>query len=60
MKLAAIRQWVTRNRELLALVPVIYVHSIWIDSKRLAEAARRQPAYDGRAPDIWPEKVGTD
>ena len=41
---------------LLALVPVIYVHSIWIDAKRLAEAARRKPAYDGRAPEIWPEK----
>lgn len=43
---------------LLALVPVVFVHSIWLDSKRLAEAARREPAYEGAAPEIWPEKVG--
>lgn len=41
---------------LLALVPAIYVHSIWLDSKRLAEAARRKPAYAGAPPQIWPER----
>ena len=43
---------------LLTLVPLAFMHSIWIDSKRLAEAARRKPAYEGAAPDIWPTKVG--
>ena len=42
---------------LLTLVPLAFMHSIWIDSKRLAEAARRKPAFEGAAPEIWPEKV---
>jgi hypothetical protein len=45
---------------LLALVPVIFVHSIWLDSKRLAEAGRRLPAHAGTAPEIWPERVMQD
>lgn len=44
---------------LLALVPAIYVHSIWLDSKRLADAARRKPAYAGAPPEIWPEEAGS-
>jgi len=42
---------------LLALVPVIFIHSIWIDAKRMAEAASREPNFEGPAPDVWPEKV---
>ncbi len=40
---------------LLALVPVIFIHSLWMDAKRLAEAASRKPAFAGAAPDIWQE-----
>ncbi|MEO8274816.1 MAG: hypothetical protein ABI639_01265 [Thermoanaerobaculia bacterium] len=39
---------------LLALVPFAYLHSIWIDAKRLAQAASRKPVFTGPAPDIWP------
>ncbi len=39
---------------LLALVPVAYMHSIWIDASRLAQAAERKPAFEGAAPQIWP------
>ena len=42
---------------LLALVPLIFVHSIWLDSMRLAKVAHREPAFDGAAPDIWPGEV---
>ncbi len=41
---------------LLALVPVIFIHSIWIDAKRLAEAAYRKPNFAGAPPDVWPAK----
>ena len=39
---------------LLALVPLIYLHSIWVDSMRLAKVAYRKPAFAGAAPEIWP------
>ena len=42
---------------LLALVPVIFLHSIWVDSMRLAKVAYRKPAFDGPAPDVWPGEV---
>ncbi|MEO8197754.1 MAG: hypothetical protein ABI689_13645 [Thermoanaerobaculia bacterium] len=39
---------------LLALVTALFLHSYWVDSMRLANAARREPAFDGAAPNIWP------
>lgn len=39
---------------LLAAVGGLFLHSIWIDSMRLAKAARPQSALAGPAPDIWP------
>jgi hypothetical protein len=43
---------------LLALVPFIYLHSIWVDATRLAKAASREPAFAGAAPEIWQGEVG--
>ncbi len=42
---------------LLVVVAALFLHSIWVDSMRFARAARRQPAFDGPAPDIWPGEV---
>lgn len=39
---------------LLALVAALFLHSIAVDSLRFAKAARRKPAFEGAAPDIWP------
>lgn len=39
---------------LLALVPLLFLHSLWLDAKRSASAAARKPAFSGPAPDIWP------
>lgn len=38
----------------LALVPLLYLHSIWVDSMRLAKVAYRKPAFEGTAPEVWP------
>ena len=39
---------------LLALVAGLFLHSLWVDSMRLAKAARPRAALAGPAPDIWP------
>jgi hypothetical protein len=46
------------TRFLLFLVPLVFLHSIWIDSSRLERAAYRKPAFEGAAPEIWPGEVG--
>ncbi len=43
---------------LLALLTVIFLHTIWVDSMRLAKAAYRKPAFTGPAPDVWPGEAG--
>lgn len=42
---------------LLALVAALFLHSVWVDSMRFANAARRKPAFEGAAPDIWQGEV---
>jgi hypothetical protein len=39
---------------MLAAVGALFLHSIWVDSMRLARAARSPSALAGPPPDIWP------
>jgi hypothetical protein len=42
------------SRFLLALVPVLFFYSLWVDAGRSARTARRENALAGPPPEIWP------
>jgi hypothetical protein len=45
------------TRLLLVVVPLLWLHTIWIDAQAAKSIYAPEPAFDGPAPDVWPGAI---